>query len=83
MDINDVLVTPFYFGLHPPIPELHLAQLVGAHDALSRRRGLLLALAFTPVLVDPVLAQRAPPRLLGDVHRGVLLLGVFEGGVLE
>ena len=57
-------------GLHAPVAELHLAQLVGAHDG----EHLLL------VLLDPVVRQ-GPPLRLGRVEQlGVLLCPVLIGG---
>ena len=30
-----VVYEPLDLALHPPVPELHLAQLIGAHDRVS------------------------------------------------
>ena len=37
--------SPLNLGLHPPVSELDLAELVGAHDALAAGRGLRRAVA--------------------------------------
>lgn len=56
------------FGLHPPVAELHLAELVGTHQGSAGRR------------LQPVVPQRAPARLGRVVELGVLLRLVFPGG---
>lgn len=58
-----------YLGLHAPVSELHLAQLVGTHDGAPA--GILVD------LLDPVVWQRTPFGL----HR-LIELGVFLGQVL-
>ena len=54
-----VVYEPLYLGLHPPVPELHLAELVGAHDAAAggSRLGGGEAADVGPVLVDPVVVE--------------------------
>ena len=44
---------PFNLGLHAPVSELHLAELVGAHDG---EEPLL-------VLLNPVFRKRSPASL--------------------
>lgn len=58
-------------GLHAPVSELHLAELVGAHDdALTR---------VVVDLLDPVLWQRAPSGFEWLVQLGVFFHQVFMG----
>ena len=68
--LTRVVDEPLDLGLHAPVAELHLAELVGAHYG----EDLLL------VLLDPVLGQ-GPPLGLGGVEQlGVLFRLILVGG---
>lgn len=67
-----VVDEPLDLGLHAPVPELHLAELVGTHDG---------GLRWTLVdLLDPVVRQRPPPGFDRLVELGVFFCQVLVGG---
>lgn len=66
-----VVDEPLDLGLHAPVSELHLAQLVGTHDG-----GLRCILVD---LLDPVVRQRPPPGFDRLVELGVFFRQVLVG----
>lgn len=68
--LTRVVDEPLDLGLHAPVAELHLAQLVGAHDG---EHPLL-------VLLDPVVRQGPPLGLERVEQLGVLFRPILVGG---
>lgn len=64
--------------LHPPVTELHPAQLVRTHQRHVPPGGLRLPTDLVPILRQPVLPQRTPARLLRAVQRRIFLPGVIR-----
>lgn len=65
-----VMDKPLDLGLHAPVPELHLTELVGAHDG---EEPLL-------VLLNPVFRERSPASLDRLEELGVFFCLVLTGG---
>lgn len=68
--LTGVVDEPLDLGLHAPVAELHLAELVGTHDG----EHLLL------VLLDPVVGEGPPLRLDRVEQLGVLFRLILVGG---
>ena len=68
--LTDIMYEALYLALHAPVPELHLTQLVRAHDDLI----------VGDVVLPPVLLQRAPASLVRDEDLGILLPPVVSRG---
>ena len=74
--IKEVRKLPFNFALHAPVSELHLAELVRAHDGSP-------VLAFGsvggvgPVLLKPFRSEWTSLGLFADKHGGIFLFGIL------